>query len=198
MNEVLKIVVISSALVTAICGLIVFLIRAVVKVLIERDVEKFKAQLQLSVKEREIQFSTLHIKRAKIITQLYSKLVDVHTAMEAFIKDHSGDLNSPKRQEALSKLGELKDFTSKNRIYFDDQICELLDDIITKLGHIDMDKFLANDFKNVANFTGNIEDAKESEKLKKEIWDTVHNTVPVLQEQLRKKFQKLLGVKNTD
>jgi len=196
-TEILKILGITSISFAGIAALIAFLIKTIFKSLIDKDLENFKAQLQLSVNEHQIQFSTLHVERANVIKELYMELADTMKTMEAFVRDHSGKLDSQQRKGALEQLGRLRDFITRHKVYFDDQICSLLDKLVSILNSVDFSKFFADDLKTSANLTGNLEDAKEAGKIRKETWDNFYKTIPQLEDELRKRFQNLLGVQSS-
>lgn len=197
--ETLKILITSSAFIAALGALATFLIKTIFKSFIDKDVEEFKATLQMLVNQNQLQFSTLHLERAKVIKDLYYGLVDTEKLMKSFLIDHSADVSSEKRQAAMAQLAIFQDFMERNKVYFDDHTCNLLDEFVRTLRSMDMEKFLAKEFKESANLTGNIDDAKEANKLRKEIWDNLHeNKIPRLKQELRKEFQQILGVRATE
>lgn len=194
-GDILKNIGISSAVAVGIITLIAYLIRIVFKSLVDKDVENFKAQLQLSISEHQIMFASLHAERAKVIKELYSKLAVTEKKMRSFLLDHSVGLDSPKREQALKSLDEFKDYVSQNEVYFDETISQLLNGFTSSLKCMDTEKFLAEDFKSVANQTGSLEDAEEANKMKKEIWDRLNkSTIPELKRSLKQNFQKILGI----
>ncbi|EOO10312.1 hypothetical protein IAW_01119 [Bacillus cereus str. Schrouff] len=167
------------------------------RALLNQQTEQYKAELQKINNRHHITFSKLHVDRAETIKNLYVKLVKVYdTSMEVLgydgIVTHSiGNSIDPSEMRHLaSSLQQdakgLKDYFYDNRIYFSEEICELLDKILGKLYII---PFVLSGYNH--EWMQEIEGWREEvDKIPKEIL----SDIPELQRTLEKEFRKLLGV----
>ena len=80
--KVFQMIGITSGISIIILFIIGYFAKIIFNSLIERDVENFKAQLQLSITEHRIKFFKLHSDRAETIRELYSRLVDLELLMK--------------------------------------------------------------------------------------------------------------------
>jgi hypothetical protein len=129
----------------ALLGVLAWLARSLVSQLLLKDLEKFKAdlarssaeeatrlghQLTLVAQEHQAVVSRLHEKRAEVIAQVYSLLVEVQWASQQFSSPASFTDDPPKKQQYVSALNAAAEFFryfDKNRIYLPQSICERLD-----------------------------------------------------------------------
>ncbi|RLJ00144.1 MAG: hypothetical protein DRP06_02420 [Candidatus Aenigmatarchaeota archaeon] len=154
--------------------------------------------LNKNLNRDKIIYSKLHEKRAKIIAELYSKIVEIEICL--------GDYKLPfelERQEQYEKLikmskliHELSVFHLKNQIYFNNYQCSLLTKInipLHELGiihKIDYLKRSGTNTKRLMEIEKRIE--KKIKKNIKEIEKDIENT----KKELKIEFSKILGVKN--
>ena len=59
---------------------VTYLGRTISQQLLSRDMEKFKAELQLVALEHRVRFTRLHEQQAEIVAEVYGKLENVHFA----------------------------------------------------------------------------------------------------------------------
>jgi hypothetical protein len=126
-------------------GLLVWLLKSLVGQSLSRSLESFKADLQrthgveieriksdlgVASFERQTMFARLHEKRAGIIAELYKKLVQADDAIHTLLGDVQ-PAEEKDRQEVFwstgRKVSELVRFFKERRIYFDMELCELID-----------------------------------------------------------------------
>ena len=118
-----------------------WLARSLGSQLLAKDLEKFKADLaaassssteklrhdlQLLVVEHQVRFSKLHERRAEVIAELYSRLVESHWAAQNFVS--VGDLHGDpsKREKYVTAMNKAADFYccfDKKRIYLPEALC---------------------------------------------------------------------------
>ena len=105
--------------------------------------EKLKHDLQLTAVEHQVRFSKLHERRAEVIAELYSLLVEAQWAAQNFVS--VGDLQGdpPKQVKYATAMNKAADFYrcfDKNRIYLPQVLC------------VQLEKFNANMRKRVLQF----------------------------------------------
>lgn len=99
-------------------------------------IERLKHELQLVTVEHQIRFSKLHEKRAEVIAELYSRLVEAYWASQNFVAivEWSGE---PSKEEkyvtAMNKTAEYFQFFDKHRIYLPEAVCELLETFVRNM-----------------------------------------------------------------
>jgi len=90
------------------------------------ELEKLRNSLQLAATEHQIRFANLHEKRALVIADLYSRLVQTRGDVARFILI---DPRDPKiADETHQKTLDLLNFITLNRIYLPERVCELIDE----------------------------------------------------------------------
>ena len=122
-----------------------WLARSLGSQLLAKDLEKFKADLaaassstserlkhdlQVTALEHQVRFSRLHERRAEVIAELYSLLVEAQLASHRFVStgDYAGD--PPKREKyatAMNKAADFYRYFDKNRIYLPEKLCDKLE-----------------------------------------------------------------------
>ena len=159
----------------------------------DSTIEKLKSELQLKTIEHQVRFSRLHEKRATVIADLYSHLVEALWEAESFFSpmQWSGE---PGKQEkhntAMEKLVDLYRFFDKHRIYLPAELCNSLEELfmlvrqhVIHFGvYLDFDEHSIND-----------DTRKEKSKAWNEGWDAIKNKVPVARQKLEDEFRILLG-----
>ena len=99
-----------------------------------KETEILKANLQIISDEHQIRFSKLHEKRAEVISELYSRLYDYYWAVCAFLRDfHKTKPDEKDFKELDGKSYEFSDYFYKHRIYFNEDICSKINEIIPTL-----------------------------------------------------------------
>ncbi len=171
-------------------GVIAFIIRSLFKQLLNKDIEKFKNRLFLE----KIKFSKLHEERAKVIKELYEKLVDFENSMISLTKPIQWieELKEKEKLKISSKKGnEFENYCKKNKIYFDGELCEILDEISKEMKKSWTDFYV---------YPGERETLSKEEISKKweiriSAWRRIHLKVQPLKDKLEEEFRKMLGVK---
>jgi hypothetical protein len=166
-------------------GLLVYLLKALSSQLLSRDLEKYKADLRQLAFEHETRFGRLHEDRARVIAELYSKLASAHASVLGVIRPLQVG-GEEKWQAEMRKAAEETNaffaYFDKNRIYFDECLCELTQQLQEK-------------FKRAwAAFTvfGDMKPASGKEWW--ETWCNFTKDVPPLRARIENEFRKMLGV----
>ena len=170
-------------------GLITWLIRSLFTQYLKRDIQQYKHKLV----EEQIRFSKLHEKRADVIQNLYSRLVDFEGKMASFVNPFqpAGALPIQKKKEDAGKAGdEFVKYSSINKIYFSKELCEIIEDINKqfKRAWIDFTTFTVYEKSN------RVLTSEEKHRNWIKAWDTVSKEIPKLREKLESEFREILGV----
>lgn len=150
---------------------------------ITRKVEEVKAEFIKVSCEHQIRFSKLHEKRAEIIAELYSRLYDFYWAVCAFLRDFHKTKHDEKDFKKLDdKSYEFTDYFHKHRIYFNENICSKIDELINALYSAYVP----------------LENRDRNDKHLKQDWnkcaEIVRKQYPKIKESLESDFKKILGV----
>jgi hypothetical protein len=94
-----------------------------------KEIEQLKSALQISASEHQIRFEKLYERRAFVIAELYSLLVDMHDTGARFVFQH----NDANLEVADEKRRALYTFYAKQRIYIPEHICGLLDQMVDEI-----------------------------------------------------------------
>jgi hypothetical protein len=160
--------------------------RAKLKVEGDTQVESLKSSLQLASFEQQVRFSRLHARRASIIAELYKLLNEVPRYAGTYILKDPWDLEN--ERAAKEKVYELYFFIENNRIYFPQNVCDLLDVFSNKLSH------------SITHFSlyWTIASPTEATRLdqRKVLLDAVElleTKLPAMKKEIEVEFRKLLG-----
>lgn len=174
-------------------GILAFLVRAIVKQLLSKDIEKFKAELSKHAYEHQVRFERLHTKRAEVIAEIYGLLVQADWAMNNLvcpIEWAGGPSKKELYSEAQKALVSLYRFLDLHRIYFSEvQSASLTDfhDVLRKTIHkvkpyLDWDRSMNEAFR----------------EAQVKAWDNAYGTMqehaPSLRQALEHDFRDILGL----
>lgn len=149
--------------------------------------ELLRADIRKVAFESEIRFSKLHEKRAEVIADLYSKLVDFVGAAEQFLYG-GASVDSEKHQLYVVRQKDLYDTFSKNQIYFPTALCDALSNFIFELHRLTNEKYILGSYQPMTP-----EETKDLRDTLRNRWKAITVDVPNLKEQLTEEFRRLLG-----
>lgn len=157
MVDFFKILGIASASLIAIVGLIGYLARKILDQVLSKDLEKFKLELQNENQKSKLVFDKqmesyktklsvansrqvqLYTKRSEIIETLYKKLVNLNSSMlnlTALMRNVTGKDEETIQKEEFERIqkaaidgNDFFDFYQKNKIYFKESTCALIEKI---------------------------------------------------------------------
>ena len=113
-------------------GAVAWLVRSLMLHLLSKDLETFKGQLQLAAFEHQVRFTQLHERRASILADLYSKIVQLHHAATNFVKWYAS-ANDDEKKQRLDQLwlaaDDYQSYFEKHLIYFDQPTCDKVDSL---------------------------------------------------------------------
>jgi len=110
--------------------------KAELKAQSEVEIERLKSNLSIAAKEREVVFSKLNEKRAEVIAEIYSLLVQAEWDLSSFVSPMEW-VGEPKKQEkystAMNSAAEFYRYFDKHRIYVPENICNQLEEFIKNM-----------------------------------------------------------------
>lgn len=160
-------------------------------------IESYKANLEKIATEHSIRFSSLHSKRAEIIAEIYELLSDVenHSRLLATpIREQSEPPREITYQNTATLIYKLHAKYNKTRIYFPQEICDLMDKFIKQ------SKSPLN-FYQIAIQVSKQDPKEQQTELQNDlrekfmaIWEEVETNVPIARKAIEQEFRKILGV----
>jgi hypothetical protein len=188
-------------------GAMAWLVRSAINHFLSKDLEKFKlnlqretqqelmrlqSSLQLVALEHQIRFSKLHERRAQIIAELYSRVVELYRAASTFVRLYQS-LDEAKNRENIKSLWTAADkfinYFDKHRIYFNENTCTTIDSFNEALS------------KACSNLIFFIQDASALNLTSGHIWNEwskamtlMEGDVPKIRKSLEGSFREILGV----
>jgi|SRR3990170_5462565 len=186
-SEIIALIISSILGSATLFAVVAWLTRSLIKHFFERDLVRFKLNLEKISFEHQIRFSKLHEIRAQIIADLYGRLYEFHWAVCAFLRDfHKANPDAQRVQKLDDKSYEFKDFFDKHRIYFTENICSKIDEIVNALysAYVPLEAIAPSTDRN-------------DKELKRD-WikcaKIVQEKYPAIRESLESDFRKILGV----
>jgi hypothetical protein len=176
---------------TVILGAAAWLIKKVLDTKLTLDIETFKAELQKVAFEHQVRFSTLHTDRAKIIADLYARLVDAERLADRYVKVEAWE-GAKERQKAYETterdLVELFFFVEKNRIYLPEPVCQLLTDFVLTVRTNAISMHIFAPVEAVSDTL-----IRDRGEVIKEVFESVQGKIPAARKALEAEFRTILG-----
>lgn len=163
-----------------------WLTRSLITHFLSRDVERFKAALQLSTLEHQIRFGRLHEKQATLVAEFYEKLQRLRKGARSlcYHVDMAASEVNKSGQELAKLYVDAKNFFEIHQIYFSEEICTKMTSIIDLSADIS-DEYLLGHIKG--------EESGKNESVLKVIEKHTESLENLL-EHLGNEFRGLLGV----
>lgn len=161
-------------------------------------IEPLKSELAKNNITYQIQFGFLHQERAKIILELYKKLIELHSAMvdwtnfmHPIIED--GEKESQERtKRANIALHDFKNFYLLNKIFFSKIFCNYIEDVFKEYWDKGWDFGYRQERIKSGQLTG--EYLKDYEKDMSKISAELKESLPPKIDEIEAKFRKILNV----
>ncbi len=162
---------------------------------LDTDLERYKSELNLHLTRQ----TTLHDKRLTIIDEMYKKLVTLDSGMRAMTGMHlvyeDAEKENQERVDTAQKaFAEYNNYFLYNKLYFNKQISDLLENIRKEYYSANFDFF---EPKRLQSFTGgrpSPEGYRTAVETSQAASKRIQNDIPKILEQLEEEFRKLLGV----
>ena len=157
------------------------------------ELEYFKAGLQRTLKNNEIATSWLHEKRANLIIDLYSSLVDLNNFTRVLLGIFSTRNPSEIRSntlEAVERVENLYDRYLKARIFLSEPTCKTIEAVLEALQDPTTTYYT---FLKVYDD----DELHTLRDVKDGAWKDLSNTIPPAMEKIERDFRKILGVEHS-
>ncbi len=198
-NSVFATTLTGSAFLSVITVVIGFIFKSISNQWLSRDIERYKSQLQLTnekeidqfrselqqtVFEHQTRYVRLHEKRGELIAGLYTYMVETEEKFASMtsIAEWEGDpfTREDKIKRAAESARVLTSYYFKNKIYFDEELCNKLDGFLVRLRQIFIDFRMSS-----IDHTG-------------ELWikanEQMASDIPIIKHEIEREFRKLLGI----
>ena len=133
-------------------------------------------------------FQNIHQERVKILLELYRKIVRTERAFQSLMNPFQGAVEPPeeqKKKKAAETANDFLEYFHDNKIYLDDYVEEKIIFINEKL------------INTWARFNYTVKfDGKTDVKEWKSVWDEVKEEIPKISEEVKREFQKTIGIEN--
>ena len=135
----------------ALLAVLGWLSKSLVSQLLAKDIEGFKSTLKSEAEaasqklrhdlekatiEHQVKFSKLHEKRAEVIAELYSLLVQAHWELSSFVSPMEW-VGEPNKQEkyvtAMNSVADFYKYFDKHRIYIPEELCGQIDEFVQEM-----------------------------------------------------------------
>lgn len=207
-----------SAAIIGITTLIGFIAKGLIQQIFNKDLEKFKTKLESETQIAQLKFdkeiesyksglnlvasrqNLLHSKRSEIISELYQKLVILHssmlemTARMRLVTGKDKETIEKEELERINKTSELGNdffkFYQLNKIYFATDVCRMIDDIQKEL----KESYSDYSFRHLWG----LPPSEMTYEMAKKANDKVKDEIPKLMENLEFEFRKSIGVIESD
>lgn len=186
---------------------VAWLIRSLVNHLLSKDVEAYKQklaneaatelerlkhELRLAAVVHEKQTQILHERRAKVIAELYKRLVRFIGAAGSFasLAEWVGEPSKDEKAKVLGeKAWEFREYFLHNRIYFSREVCDKLDSIFQDIHGA------SSKYRVMLAHSRSESVSEQVHEAWLEAWDLMSKKVPALRDAIDNEFRALLGVK---
>lgn len=157
------------------------------------ETEKLKSSLQMIAFEHQIRFSNLHAKRAEVIADIYSQMVEVEQHGKRFV--YVEVFNQTRQQaysETMNRLVDFFFFLEKRRIYLPENICNLMQNFVDTIRkHV----IRTNIYEPIEQPL-NEKILEEKIKVIQEVNEAFEGSIPAARTELEKEFRSLLGAEH--
>jgi len=159
----------------------------------DKDIEQLKNKLERIANEHKIKFEILHTQRSKVISELYSRIVEFYDGIDSFVAvillvENDEDVEK-EAQKLWRKVDEFKSYAEKNRIYFSKEVCALLDKMYDVADEPTSKLMVAAEYQNIdKNGKDNLYSSwQEASKV-------LENEVQEIRQIIENEFRNIIGV----
>jgi len=98
--------------------------------------QKLRHELEKATIEHQVRFSKLHEKRAEVIAELYSLLVQAYWDISSFVSpiEWSGEPNKQEKYaKAMNSVADFYRYFDRHRIYIPEDLCSQIDEFVQEM-----------------------------------------------------------------
>ncbi len=158
-----------------------------------------KSDLDKLATEHQISYTSVYAKRAELLSEVYSKLVDaerIFTALTLFMEpsekgESFTEIKQRRLLEANSAYFVLKEFYEINRLYFNNSICKDIDKIleIFNMAISRVEVFIDVSWDEPSR-------RHAAEELSKSFKTITKDPLPQVKAEISRQFREILGIKD--
>lgn len=167
---------------------LVFIVRKLSEQFFSKNLEKFKADLQLDAVRHKARVETLQAEQASVIKEVYSQIVTTEDTFSSLMKPMQEVGEAPlkdKEKILVDELNKLSRYYYKNRLFFQESLAKEIDGLLLKFRDIWIDWRAAKGFG-----SSEVPDVEKWAKT----WDKVKDDIPPVKTSIEKKFREIIGV----
>ncbi len=180
-------------------AIISYFIKSLIKVYLDRDIEKFKTNLEKEAIAFRIKYEKLHLERAEIIKEIYKKIVRIRDSAEAYMRNTLNESYTKEKENEIkgkleNELNSLISYYKDNKFFFQERLAQNID-IFIKLVSSSITEFYYSRY-NPNNKTGEGSTREWGEVLDalKNIGEEAFKIILLLEEE----FRKIIGIESDD
>ena len=148
----------------------------------DKELAKFRSELEKTVFEHQTRFTKLYDKRAEIIGNIYPLILDAEAKCLNLAPTFLDIPEEKLISQAFEVTRDLRTYFDRNRLYLDAELCSDIDNLLKNLSTSSL-KFQASKLKEYEN---------NKERIWNEGYQEFINEVPKVKINLEKKFRELL------
>lgn len=154
----------------------------------DKDLEKFKADLEKQSTGFRIRYEKMHSERAEVVKVLYKKIVRTYRAFHSYMNVFQGASEPPqeeKGKEASKCANDFTDYYKENRIFIDENLAKEIDKLSDAFKKAWVE-FEISRF-NKTNRPSYVENWSNA-------WKIISEETPVVKNKIENEFRKILGI----
>lgn len=166
---------------------IAWLIRKLFESSLQRDLERFKSELELKRFEHQTRFSLIQQKRAEVLSNLYNRLARAKSLLGDLVAifQPGGQLLPEKKKKAADSFNDASSYFFEHRIFLNKTAAIQLEEVLSAM----REAFVAFDTSQLEN----VEYRPDSTGLWMESYNNVRDKISPLLSELEMEFRKTLG-----
>ncbi len=162
-----------------------------IKFEIDLELTKFKSEIEKSAFEHQTRFSKLHDKRAEVIADLYSRIVDLYIHVNVFTKIEmpiTEKNQKEKKRKLWGAVEHYRDYFFKHKIFLEQELCNKIEQLDSSMS-LPISKLMMHIEKYGQNndFAPVIEAWQQAQK-------TIDTSVKEIKQEIEDEFRVILGV----
>jgi len=170
-----------------------WVLRESLRLLLDRDLEKFKSDLERESASFKIRYEHLQGERMEVIKTTYQKLVvafrDISLLVQPSQRDTGSDAGLERKRQASKTATDFQYYFEENKIFFEDDTALEIEKIISQF------KEVWFDFVEMMPLV-QLSDRKESTQMWFRTWESLQTEVPETKAKLESKFRAIIGIQS--